>query len=420
MEQGNLQINACTDNVLNLYRRAGVIMSHVRANNFTQPSGTEDYSMVRGFFKTLGEYTTHPKMGDNIVGRYFVTFVSARPFPQEMTEYKDGDAKVSTEVIRPFLLQGGYVVFKVEEASISTEGMLQPEEFISATISVTNGQDFQAEDWAQLARAKHLKVDEMHTIKFQKGKVDNLFMIMSSSINNFCRIKMANTTAPMGQQLTVDQHGAATAMAGLAQAVSSMTDSEGKKSERKAASEQVLLRDPTVFTATSDPRQLALTVLEKAATFYPMASLSEQQAIALALHKIALDDSATVGSIKAITLRELVRAIYPSNAAERANTEHDLFTMARQFLQRIYNQAIGRALFDLFDKTSTLANKNALGDAERDTLVVMMFNRFIQAIHAVTSATTPEMVVGQFEYSAEWGRAGPLARGGASGGATGR
>jgi hypothetical protein len=196
MEQGNLQINACTDNVLNLYRRAGVIMSHVRANNFTQPSGTEDYSMVRGFFKTLGEYTTHPKMGDNIVGRYFVTFVSARPFPQEMTEYKDGDAKVSTEVIRPFLLQGGYVVFKVEEASISTEGMLQPEEFISATISVTNGQDFQAEDWDQLARAKHLKVDEMHTIKFQKGKVDNLFMIMSSSINNFCRIKTWASTQP--------------------------------------------------------------------------------------------------------------------------------------------------------------------------------------------------------------------------------
>lgn len=396
-------INARTDNVLNWHRRTEVVVSHMRANNFTQPTGTDDYAMVRGFFKTLGELTTHPKISDSIKGRYFVTFVSARPFPQEMTKFKDGDNKVSTEEIRPFLLQGSYIVYRVEEVSVSIEG-LQPEEFMTATISVANGQDFQAEDWAQLAHDKHLKVDEMHTIKFKKEKIGQLFMIMSSNINTFCRNKTANITAPMGQQHIVDQHGAATAMAGLAQAVSSMSDSEGKKSERKAASEQTLLRDPTVFTATADPRQLALIVIEKATAFYPMATLSEQQAVALALHKIALDDSATVGTIKAITLRELVQAVYPPNAAERPDTEHDLFNMARQFLQRIYCQAIGKALFDLFDKTNTLADKNALGDAERDTLVVTMFNRFTQAIHAVTSVTTPEMVVGQFEYNAEWGQ----------------
>ena len=242
------EIPARTARFMDMHTRITRIQGYIDNNHVTQPSGSVEFTELREIFTNIRYYSTNPRLGEDITGKYILMHVSSVAFPNDIPEFAAERPKVNTSQILPYYRQGMFVILRVGQASFVSEGMLQ-EEYLSAVLTVANGYDFPpGSDLALLAEQKNFKIGEELASKLKKMDMVKLHVIMSSNISNFVHNKAMATGAMTNPtpQASGDQHGSSL-VGTLATAMSNLGETEGKRSEKKAFAEQILLRDETVW-----------------------------------------------------------------------------------------------------------------------------------------------------------------------------
>jgi len=284
------------------------------------------------------------------------------------------------------VLSGGQYVLLL----ISSITKLDATNEIILSSSLHNPQDFAEEGEASIANRRFFPSGSTFGFKLRCGDVANLRFVTPRNAGSYVL-----RPSPVAGPLPNLPPTAAVQSEPMLDAMRSVSLTKDQLASKKAILEQVNIRDTTVFGEAKERGPLVLKARQAFRTCCPRITLDDEQIMSVVLFSVSLTESAKMGVLKSISIRDLFSGLFP-HASDPPACDYEALAMCMPALQLVWNTEICSELASLFAKASMLMLGSSTPAEDANGIFADLWQSFTVSVSSVTVSTTLAEFINSF------------------------
>jgi len=297
-----------------------------------------------------------------------------------------GATRINAEEAMAFFSGGQFLLLLI--SSITT---LDATSEIILTCSVHNAQDFIEDGDASIANRRSFPPGSAFDVKLNAADIPNLRFVTS---RNVCAFQLRPSPAApvlIAPQIVAPHDNP------MLDAMRTISMPEGKRSLKRAITDQINIRDVTVFGGSKGSGSLVLKARQALVAYCPHITLSDEQILSVVVFSLRLTESSRSGDLKAVQLKDLFLGLFP-HADEPPSCDYKTLTLCMPALQLLWSADICSELSTSFAKACMLMLGASTPKEDSNRIYAVLWEVFTVAVSSVSPTTSLHEFIQSFSY----------------------